>query len=164
MNASPSSVAQNPLKALAMSLCWKPAETLFVVQAYYDESGEYDRTGRLLAMSMGGCISSLSKWDGFEQAWNAVLRSEGLEWFHMADFEAWQAPFDFRLADGTRDNERHRRLLNNLLDLLLNHTECFYGFTARFIPDDPREAHSAAIAVLWRKRHRENSAREAFHD
>jgi len=80
---------------------------LVVIWAYYDESGEYYRAGNLINMTMGGCIGPLDRWRDFDKAWKGALDDEGLSCFHMTDFDAWKPPFDFKLADGSRDKEKH---------------------------------------------------------
>lgn len=131
---------------LAAGLCWPDGGPILTIWAYYDESGEYaPGTGKLLKMTIGGCVSTLDKWKKFEPEWKAVLAAEGLSHFHMTDFERWKAPFDFTLADGTRDKEKHNRLLNNLLDVMAPYIEGYYGFSSWEIPDDPYKAHKAAM-------------------
>jgi hypothetical protein len=100
-----------------------------MVWAYYDESGEYE-SGKLINMSIGGCVSRLEKWQEFGLRWHATLDAEGLTAFHMTDFEAWAPPFNFKRGNGDRNKERHNRLLNQLLGLMLDHVEGFYGYGA----------------------------------
>src|ERR1700683_174352 len=97
---------------------------------YYDESGEYDCRGNLLNMTIGGCFSSLDRWLKFDSEWHQVLADHGLTYFHMTDFEAWKSPFDFMLDGGRRDQAKHNRPLNALLDIMLEHVDGFYGFGA----------------------------------
>jgi hypothetical protein len=33
-----------------------------MIWAYYDESGEYDKSGNLLNMTIGGCMSTADRW------------------------------------------------------------------------------------------------------
>jgi hypothetical protein len=59
------------------------------------------------------------KWiDSVHGRWKAILIPEGIECFHMTDFENWKKPFDFKLGDGTRDYDRHHRILNGLLNII----------------------------------------------
>jgi len=98
--------------------------------AYFDESGYHDpETGHLKKLSFGGCLASCEAWEGFEAEWQAVLVAEGIECFHMADFEAWVKPFDFKFADGNRDYEKHNRILNGLLEIIGRHVPHAFGFT-----------------------------------
>jgi hypothetical protein len=101
-----------------------------MICAYYDESGEYDASGAIVNMTIGGCVSSQEKWEAFNGAWRKLLGDEGLDYFHMCEFEAWQPPFDFKLANGERDKERHKRILNTALDLMFAYIEGFYGYGA----------------------------------
>lgn len=113
-----------------------------MIWGYYDESGEYNAAGSLLNMTVGGCVSTLDKFRLLDAQWRKALADEGLPpCFHMADFEAWVPPFDFALPDGSRDHAKHKRLLNGLLDTMLAHVECFYGFAALTRPVDRSRAH-----------------------
>ena len=119
-----------------------------MVWVYYDESGEYEPGpgGKLLNMSIGGCVASLTKWEAFAPAWDAALKAEGLSYFHMTEFEAWRPPYDFKLPNGERDNEKHKRLLNSLIGLMLGHVECFAAFAAgNLISPDATRAHELAM-------------------
>src|SRR2546427_707773 len=98
--------------------------------AYFDESGyHHQKTGHLKRLSFGGCLASSEAWEGFEAEWKAVLGSEGIECFHMVDFEAWAKPFDFKLPDGSRDYKRHHRILNGLLEVIGRRAPYAFGFT-----------------------------------
>jgi hypothetical protein len=116
-----------------------------VVWAYYDESGEYAGGGPLVRMTIGGCVSTLEKWQNFEEKWSSILSEEGLCSFHMAYFEAWEPPFDFKLSNGQRDRERHNRLLNRLLEVMVDNIEGFHGFTSYDVPKEGRKAHREAM-------------------
>ena len=134
------------LSELAAGLCWHNGDHVAVVWVYYDESGEYDSAGNLLNMSMGGVVAPLAKWEAFTADWCAALAAEGLEAFHMTDFEAWQPPFDFKLANGERDKTRHNRLLNSLISVALDHIEHFAGFAeGNQISQDKSRAHNLAL-------------------
>jgi Protein of unknown function (DUF3800) len=115
---------------LALGLGWSNAEQILMIWAYYDESGEYDSSGKLLNMTIGGCISTADKWKVFDGGWRKMLETEGLPFFHMTDFQAWKPPFDFVLADGKRDKEKHNRVMNTVLALMLDNIEGLYGYGA----------------------------------
>jgi hypothetical protein len=124
-----------------------------MVWAYYDESGEYSRfqePGTLMNMSVGGCVAPLEKWKSLEAEWKCVLDDAGLPFFHMTDFESWIPPFDFKLPDGSRDKQKHDRLLDRLLEIMLNHIELFGGFAAPSVPHvgppDKKKAHKTFLA------------------
>jgi hypothetical protein len=99
--------------------------------AYFDESGYDNRNTqhreRLERLTIGGCMASCEAWDGFEAEWRSVLGD--IECFRMADFERWAPPFDFKLADGSRDHARHRGILNGLLDVIGRRVPYALGFT-----------------------------------
>src|SRR6266566_1768654 len=77
------------VEALAAGLFWRRNENVLMIWGYYDESGEYDAAGNLVNMTVGGCFAPLDKWRDFEPQWNEALAREGLNAFHMTDFEAW---------------------------------------------------------------------------
>lgn len=131
---------------MSVALNWEETDLLFMIWAYYDESGEYDQSGNLLNMSIGGCVASLENWRGFGAEWQAILEREGLSHFHMTDFEKWSPPFDFKLPDGSRDKERHNRLLNDLLKVMLDRVDYFAGFAeSKPIPADAKRAHGSSM-------------------
>jgi hypothetical protein len=135
-----------PFSGLASALYWREKDPVAMIFAYYDESGEYGSDGTLLNMSIGACVSTREKWERLGVAWRAALEREGLAAFHMPDFEAWVPPFDFRDAEGSRDSERHKRLLNSLLDLMLENIENFAGFAVSgSISIDAARAHRSAL-------------------
>jgi hypothetical protein len=151
MNAPLRHAPSSGFADLVAGLFWPSDAKVLIMWGYHEESGEYDATGRLLNMTLGGCWSPADKWLAFDMAWAKVLRDEGLAWFHMTDFEAWEPPFDFTLPDGSRDKERHNRILNSLLGIMLDHIEGFYAFgaTLMFDPDapvpPPKKAHFAQM-------------------
>ncbi len=119
------------IRALAAGLFWPEDAKVLAIWGYFDESGEHDpKTGHLLNMSIGGVYSSLDRWQSLETEWTRILAREGIDSFHMKEFESWKAPFDFKLGDGGRDLERHNRILNDLLDLMIEHIDGYYGFGA----------------------------------
>lgn len=134
------------LGQLARALAWPPERVIAMIWAYYDESGEYGPDGALLNMSIGGCVARLEAWEKFTDQWRTILDREGLPFFHMTDFEAWRAPFDFACADGGRDNKKHNALLNSLIEVMLTHVIGFYAFTAgNVISPDRRAAHRLSL-------------------
>jgi hypothetical protein len=142
--SSPSS-QQCWLDEIALGLSWRPDEVVVMVWIYYDESGEYARDGTLTRMTVGGCIAPLEKWRAFEPEWRAVLAKEGLEFFHMADFEAWRPPFDFKLQNGDRDKEKHNRLLSGLLEVMLDRIEGLYGFAGNSVIREDDNLHKKLL-------------------
>lgn len=126
---------------MGRGLSWLHDEVVPVVWVYYDESGEYDQKGRLIKMTVGGCIAPCDRWRAFETQWRSTLAVEGLESFHMVDFEAWRPPFDFKMKNGDRDKEKHNRLLNGLLDTIIEHVEGIYGFSGETVLRSEENAH-----------------------
>ena len=134
------------VEEMGIAIAWRQREAVAMVWVYYDESGEYGPDGALVNMSVAGCVAPLAVWQAFCPAWQAALAAEGLTAFHMTDFEAWKPPFDFRLPDGARDKAKHNRLLNSLLDVMLNHVRRFVAFAAGCpISAEGKRAHSLAV-------------------
>ena len=132
---------------IAIGLSLRDDELILMVWAYYDESGEYDHAGRLVRMTVGGCIAPLERWKAFEAQWKEALAREGLEGapFRMSDFEAWRPPFDFKTEDGSRDKTKHNRLLNSLLECMIEHIEGIYGFSGNSLMRADDNAHKTLL-------------------
>jgi hypothetical protein len=123
-------IARTYFTEIAACLGWRPGDMVIMMWAYFDESGYHDqKTGHLKRLTFGGCLASCESWDGFEAEWRAVLTQEGIECFRMTDFEAWVKPFDFKLADGSRDHARHNRVLDGLLNVIGRRAPYAFGFT-----------------------------------
>lgn len=108
---------------LGASLCWQPIDLIAMLWAYFDESGEY-QDGTLKRLTLGGCIASFENWQAFDQRWRAALDDEGVNVFHMADFEAREG--EFPRSDW--EESRRRKLLGNLLGIINQHVSIFVGF------------------------------------
>jgi hypothetical protein len=93
---------------------------------FFDESGEHDRqTGELVRLTLGGCWASFEQWEDFVLKWAATLEAAGIHVFHMTDFEADRGEFK---GWQERPDDR-RRLLNNLLDTIIEFVPEFVGFS-----------------------------------
>jgi len=92
-----------------------------VLWAYLDESGSHARDGRLCRLALGGCLGGYADWKRFETEWAAVLKTEGVDYFHMADFEAIRGPFE------GWDRSRHQSFLERLLDCFSPHVKSIFG-------------------------------------
>ena len=98
---------------------------------YLDESGEHAADGSLVRLTLGGGVGSVEQWQALDGQWRKALADAGAAtMFHMSDFQAWKPPFDFYLADGSRDKDRHNRLLNGLLDAIIANIDNLVGFVA----------------------------------
>ena len=78
---------------LAVGLGWKPKSEIAMLWGYFDESGTHDpATGRLTALTIGGCIAPAEAWQSFCAAWGDAMATEpSVKCFHMTDFEYWKA-------------------------------------------------------------------------
>jgi hypothetical protein len=54
---------------------------------YFDESGEH-RNGKLVRMSVAGCIADVDLWRPFCQEWQSTLDTNQIETFHAQEFFA----------------------------------------------------------------------------
>jgi hypothetical protein len=73
---------------LTAGVFWKPGEMIAMLWGYFDESGEHDPSGELLALTIGGLIAPLDAWQAFDQEWDAALAARGLREFHRRQFRA----------------------------------------------------------------------------
>lgn len=69
---------------------------------YFDASGHPDQHE---VLTVAGFVSSVKKWTRFDIEWNAVLKSEGIKFFHTTDyassngeFSGWKGQTDRRRA------------------------------------------------------------------
>ena len=58
--------------------------------AYFDDSGHPDRGPELV---VGGFVSTIPRWQRFENEWSSILGEFGISAFHMKDFTACQGEF-----------------------------------------------------------------------
>lgn len=79
---------------------------------FLDESGTHSGSN---AAVVAGYISNDTEWGEFIKEWGQILKSEGVEYFHMTDFESRYGQFD-----GWTE-ERKRTFLNKLLNVINQH-------------------------------------------
>jgi hypothetical protein len=73
---------------LAAGLFRKPEEMVAMLWAYFDESGEHDRTsGTLTRLTIGGLIASAEAWKAFDDEWAWALAAKNRRYFHRRDFQ-----------------------------------------------------------------------------
>lgn len=63
-----------------------------MLSAFFDESGIHAPDGRLIKLTIGGCLSDKASWDRLSEDWAKAIDAWGLDLFHMADFEARKPP------------------------------------------------------------------------
>jgi hypothetical protein len=59
---------------------------------YFDES--YTHPPEPLVYTVGGYLATDVKWRKFRREWHKILEAEGLDHFHMVDFQACKSPYD----------------------------------------------------------------------
>jgi hypothetical protein len=91
--------------------------------AFFDESGQHGPDGRLLKLTVGGCIARFEEWECMSLAWSMALDKMAIPMFHMKDFEARRRCFD----KWTHQQRTDR--LNILLDIIASFKPACWGFT-----------------------------------
>jgi hypothetical protein len=82
--------------------------------AYFDASG---RRGdpKHGVMTVAGFVSTVNKWERFDREWRSILKSEGVELFHMTDFVSSKGEF----AKGWKGKtDRRREFIDRLAKCL----------------------------------------------
>ena len=79
---------------------------------YFDESGEHNKSGSLVRLTIGGALAPVGAWEAFSAEWSALLDSAGIPFFHMTDFEAYQKEFS------RWTKARHRDFLESALGVI----------------------------------------------
>jgi hypothetical protein len=87
-----------------------------ILSAYCDESANHDRS----LVSIGGAFGHPLDWIQFSAEWQKLLDEWDIPFFHMADFEAHQPPYDW-------PPDVHRDRLNKLLTLIRRYNFALFG-------------------------------------
>src|SRR6185503_4307825 len=61
-----------------------------MLQVYFDESGTHSESP---IICMAGYISTVEQWTHFSRNWQERIDKEGIDCFHMTDFENRRGPF-----------------------------------------------------------------------
>lgn len=65
----------------------------FQVKSWVDNSGdEIDKQHKVC--SIGGYITTVNKWQEFEELWKLTLKRYKVKFLHMKDFAPFNPPFD----------------------------------------------------------------------
>jgi hypothetical protein len=83
-----------------------------VVVAYFDESGTHSGSG---VFAIAGYVAAQEDWIKFETDWKRVLRSAGISYFHMVEYENRCGPF------ATWGEEKRHEVLTDLLAVIKAH-------------------------------------------
>jgi Protein of unknown function (DUF3800) len=106
------------------ALRWRPDRLVAMLWAYFDGSGLHKPpTNNLDWLVMGGAIAREDMWAALTEEWDDALSPFSLSLFHMADFEAYEKPFD-KLS-----RPEHEALLNALLDIQGKYITNIFGVT-----------------------------------
>lgn len=87
--------------------------------AYFDASG----TAESDVLCVAGYASTVRKWERLDEEWNEILKSEGVESFHMTDFVSSRGQY----SEGWKgQSERRRLFVEKLIGCLKkNVNKCF---------------------------------------
>lgn len=69
-----------------------PHNAILMLRAYFDESGHF-RDPNESIVAIGGCLSTLEKWEIFEDEWDELLNTFRIECSHATDLKAFENEF-----------------------------------------------------------------------
>lgn len=110
-----------------------------MLHAYFDAS--YSEPGKRLVV-VTGCLAQASKWTEFEPAWQEMLDDEGLEYFHMTDFEAYQGGYK------GWDRPRHIAVIARVIQMMAQSVE--FVVSRAVVVEDFKWAESRNDSLLGR--------------
>jgi len=115
--------------ARSVLFCRYNEETLMAMfSAYFDASGHPNQKS---VLTVAGFVSTVQKWSRFDREWNAILKSEGVTFFHMTDFVSNRGEF----AKGWRgETERRRKFIERLAECLKRNVNKSFRTTV-ILPD-----------------------------
>jgi hypothetical protein len=89
---------------------------------------------------VGGCLSEVTKWNGFAESAKRLLAPFGLTTFHMTDCSNGAKPYD------AMSNDERKSLIKNMIELTFNHTDMIFArFLQRSDYDNLTDRQKAAI-------------------
>ena len=106
---------------------------------------------RFRDMIVGGCRASEAQWRAFSIAWRKALDEEGVATFHGKNFFSYNDEFRW-YRNGAKDEERHARFRDKLVQIILDHVEEIVGYcnAAEDVARPVREAYKKSIANAFR--------------
>src|SRR5690242_6081730 len=107
-------------------ICWSEhwTEGRFVVfTVALDASGSKDHP----ALCVAGFVSNAQGWIDFTTEWNARLKSDGIEYFHMQEYLSAQE--QFKGWDDKKKETVGAKLLTDLVGIIKNHAFRKFGCT-----------------------------------
>lgn len=91
-----------------------------MLRAFFDESGHF-RDPNENIMVLGGCLSTLEKWEIFENEWEELLNTFRIGWFHATDLKASKGEFK------GWDDYRKQKFLQPALHIIDKAVDCYLG-------------------------------------
>lgn len=101
--------------------------------AYFDASGHPNQQ---TVLTVAGFVSTVKKWSRFDVEWNAILKAEGVAWFHMTDFVSSQGEFAVGWRGAT---QRRKPFIDRLAECLKRNVN--KSFRTTVILDDYHTAN-----------------------
>jgi hypothetical protein len=92
---------------------------------YFDESYTHPPAPRVYTIA--GYVSADAQWKKFQKEWRRILEAEGIEYFHMVDFQAVKQPYDAWSKD------KRARFLASLHAIIHKRTLMSFSTTADMV-------------------------------
>lgn len=86
---------------------------MLMLEVYFDEAGHGDDPSTNF-LGIAGCLEKAETWVDFKGEWDAVLKSEGLDYFHMNEFAHSINAF----KEWKGDESRRRKLYGDLWKII----------------------------------------------
>lgn len=87
---------------------------MLMLDAYFDETGHGDDANTTF-LGIAGCLASAEVWKKVENKWSALLKSEGLPYFHMKEYAFSVGPF----KGWKNDEARRKKIYGALWQIIL---------------------------------------------
>jgi len=108
---------------------------MFDFEIYFDDSGTHAES----PIAVAACyVSSKTQWDHFNRNWSDVLKDEGFEYFHMADFMLNPKKGHKPYCDW--DSDKKERVYRKLASIIRLRTRCEFAVS---VPKDIYDKHAS---------------------
>jgi hypothetical protein len=107
---------------------------IVILSAYLDTSG----TRRSESMTMAGMLSTVTRWDRFQEEWPIFLARHKVSSLHMTDFVSSKG--EFRGWAGRENSERRKRFIEKAVVCVKKHAR--RGFVSTLPLSDFNEANA----------------------
>jgi hypothetical protein len=97
-------------------------QLIVMLRAYFDGSKTFSRSSPFPCLAVAGFVGDKKRWSRFQKKWRDVRKTSGIDFFHMADYEARRPPYDSW-------SERKRKAVLDRLISLTRETADFGAIT-----------------------------------